>query len=1061
MTNHSNPCQIIKIDKQTNKIDLPDILLETRSGEIIGKISKYENFNSSLVGIGIDEVSFDVCKYVDGKKCPIWDDLIDLKLIELTGYGRFQIKVNYADNAKTVKAILGKSLEVELGQLYLNEFHVNDDEATDMVVTDYSKGNYDNKGNFIPTVFCNFKDEEHSLLHRVLKDKATHWSIGNVPTYVSMSEDAEAELSNKFQRTYTENGTSIYDFLTGVVALETNVVFIFDTFERKIHCYNLFDCYKNGKIVESGIGDDTLVFASKKNFLNEVSIESNQDQVKNCFRVEGGDDTITAMIAAVNMNGTNYVWKFSDFQLSDMSEELQKAIKDYQEEMSLQSTKDKYYGENGIYTKLCEAYEQLYLKESTMMPSLTTVEIGTAEEQYNNVVSGLNTSTVYVSNINNYSSSAFTGVINQVESYATILMDSRFEIEVVEGSTSFSYDKETDTYGTWKGKIKITQKTDETNTCPVIIENSAYISVKIGNGNTVDGEIEYMRQKVQKALAKQDMTNLDFSYTDSDKEIRSYFEQFSLNRLKSFYDAYNECISILAELVSTNKSDIAKDLYDEYYKVLAIIDEVKNTRQKEVDIINSEISILKDKQMQFQNDHNFQKHLEKYGENLYKEFCMYRREDTYSNPNYTSDSLETTTELLNKAKELMEVADSELSKACMLQRTVSTSLSNLLILPEFEPLYDSFALFNYIRIKTDDEILKLRLIGVDFSGDSIENINVTFSEKVESVDGKEFDTESILQQAASIATSYSSTVKQAKQGESANKEFIDIYANGLNATKAMLSNNDSNEVTMTGAGLIAKRMDDEGFYGDKQLRIVGNGMYLTDDAWKSLKMAVGEIIYINPITGEEEKAYGIIADTIIGNLIAGKQAYIGDENGSVLITGDGITLDGSAIKWKVKIPREAIDGLNEELEKFVKSEFFEQEVEELKAQTDKKAQTWYCSKSEIDKEIATWTTTEIKETHIGDFWYNTEPDSNGNYHTYVYNSSYEWEEMNGLSELLFDSFDGRASIYVQKPSNYKKNDMWVLEVDGTDSNDDYPDYKKGTLLVALNDNEDYSKNEWE
>ena len=91
----------------------------------------------------------------------------------------------------------------------------------------------------------------------------------------------------------------------------------------------------------------------------------------------------------------------------------------------------------------------------------------------------------------------------------------------------------------------------------------------------------------------------------------------------------------------------------------------------------------------------------------------------------------------------------------------------------------TFALFNYIRIRTEDEILKLRLIGVDFDGESVENINVTFAEQIESVDGKISDLQSIIQQASSIATSYSSTTLQSKQGASAN--------NGLNTVRVYLN----------------------------------------------------------------------------------------------------------------------------------------------------------------------------------------------------------------------------------------------------------------------------------
>ena len=102
---------------------------------------------------------------------------------------------------------------------------------------------------------------------------------------------------------------------------------------------------------------------------------------------------------------------------------------------------------------------------------------------------------------------------------------------------------------------------------------------------------------------------------------------------------------------------------------------------------------------------------------------------------------------------------------------------------------------------------------------------------------------------------------QAKQGSEANGEIADIYNNGLNAAKAMLKNNDSNEVTITSSGIVCKRMDDEGVYGEKQLRITGNIMAFTDDNWQSVRMAIGETMFQNPVTGDKKPEYGIIAKT--------------------------------------------------------------------------------------------------------------------------------------------------------------------------------------------------------
>lgn len=1013
--NIRQPYEIIQIDRHSKTIKTPSFLLMNRSFHKIGKINNFDNWNISLAANAADEISFDVHKYCGKIPCPVWDDLIDLKIVEVMGFGRYEISVDYTDSTETVKSVHGISLETELAQIMLHDFHVNDEDAVDLS----SKNNYDAEGNYIPTTFyreisdqdsadeAEFK-RKHSLLHRVLA-AAPHWNIGYVTPYITLNEESEPEESAKFQRTYTADGESVYDFLTGTVAAESNVVFIFDSINRLIHCYSLCACIsqkdgapktdKNQNPV-TGIGCDTSVFVSKNRLANEITISSNKDNVKNCFRIEGGDDVINAMIRAANMNGSNEIYRFAKFQYDDMSKTLKDKLNAYQNMMADEETKNAYYGygkikdfldgkltlhvaspeesasilslcrehkingnaaapdtyktlplwrieasENakrlvlsapsankcpaasealssmGIYPRLCMAYDDLLYCESSMMPNVSRSEKpGPAMEQYRKLAAALTAAdfSLAVSSLPNSGEKPFAGVTNNVEAYAQTLLDSRFDLSVLRETASYDSKNRI-----WKGKIQVVQHTDKNNAYPVDASAAELIRIK-----TTDDEEAFTIQKIQKQLSKGSMSGVDFetagiwgdkNLNDNEKlqKIRDYFNLYSLNRLKSFYDGYDSCISVLMNMGYSAESDTKDGLYRRYYRQMKILSNpqpddlfpepgVLQERQKQADSIRETIKRVEAEKQLFlfggrdihsgktYTPHDFRTYI---GENSYLEFCKYRREDTYRNGNYISEGC-STAECLTKAKELTEAADKELRKACMLQRTVSTSLNNLFALPEFEPLYESFALFNYIIVQTEDEILKLRLIGIDFSGNSSAEINVTFSEQIESVDTTASDLQNILQQAAGMSSSYPSTVLQAKQGSDAKQEIQDMHKNGINTAQTMLSNNDSNEITITPSGILCKRMDDEGLYGDKQLRITGNIMAFTDDNWKSVKMAVGETIVDDPTAPEgtqKTPAYGIIAENIVGKFIASEKAYIGNADGSVLIDKNGIDITGGSI----------------------------------------------------------------------------------------------------------------------------------------------------------------------
>lgn len=893
----NNPCNIIRYDSEIGRLYDPTILLKTRSGKTLGNIIyDKESWSIKLSATDLDEISFDVYKHIDDKKNPVWDDLIDLRLIDVKGYGQFEISVDYSDKEQTIKTISAKSLETELGQLYLDEFHVNDDDATTMIMTDYNKDDFDADGNFIPTVFYNKDDSKHSLLDRVLADKAPHWSIGYVPEYIAVDKENEPELASKFQRIFTVDGTTIYDFLTGDVAKECNVIFTFDTYNRIINCYNLEDytwVSEDGKrtITINAIGNDTGIFIDKRKLAKEIVISSKSDEVKNALKVKAGDDVISDYVRAANLNGSNMIYNFAKFQLDDMPEGLIKSLEEYQKMMDADA--NNYYGINGIFTRLTKLYDDLLYYQSGMMPDVHLNET-TAKEQHDSVKTYLQTNLVAVYDIETYSSTSFQGITNSVKAMANVGIDSRYSFEIIKDSTS--YDSNTHK---WKGRYTITRRTDDTDTYSSPDNEFTIVTIN-------DDNFSYTKQKIEKALSKTDMSTVDFdvaNYT-TDKQLYDYFNLYSQNRLKGFVEGYDSCISILASAVSTAKvTTNIVELQKKYKQRYDQCNKVYEERKKQVEDIQSQIVALQGEQSKFASEHNLKNWLDKTDNDYYKIFCMYIREDTYENSNYISDGL-TDSECINKAKELFNTAQAELKKSCVLQRTISTSINNLLCMSEFEKLREDFCLFSYIRVGTDDEVFKLRLMDISFNASDPSGIDVTYSENIESVDGKTSDIKSILDQASSIASSYTYTSLQAKSGAIANSVVTDMRNNGINAALMRLSNSDDNEVTYGREGIICKQVTDDGYYSDKATRITGSGMYITNDNWSTIKACIGETTDGN---------YGVIADTIVGKLIAGDQLIISNGNGSVKITGDGIVLDGGSITWTTPMDKSGVNGLEDDL----------------------------------------------------------------------------------------------------------------------------------------------------
>ena len=166
-----------------------------------------------------------------------------------------------------------------------------------------------------------------------------------------------------------------------------------------------------------------------------------------------------------------------------------------------------------------------------------------------------------------------------------------------------------------------------------------------------------------------------------------------------------------------------------------------------------------------------------------------------------------------------------------------------------------------------------------------------------------------MKQAVSdISTSFASTTYQAKQGANAMSQFHNLYNEGINSTDFVVKNSTDEEVVIDSNGINCKSQNDIGMYGLHQCRVLGNGVYLTDDGWATSPKAAIGLIKLNGMW-----KYGVIADTIIGKMIVGEQLSISNGNESVEITGNGIALDGGSITWKAPMKKSGVDGLEDDL----------------------------------------------------------------------------------------------------------------------------------------------------
>ena len=466
----------------------PAIILANRNGNKLGQlkvnsesVSFKDNFNNAC------EISFTVNKYINGTIVPLWDKIVDFKLIyckEWDCWFEIKVELDEEEENEAVKTVFCTQLgQAELSQLFLYNIEINTEK-------DIERDDYKASILYDPT------NTEASILHRILKDKAPHYSIAHVDHTIA-----------RMQRSFSFNGTSICDAFNEI-GEEIGCLFKYPSssntdgkINRKIYVYDLQqncnNCGHRGEFTDKcpecgstdikyGYGEDTLIFVTSDELASGgIQLVTDVDSVKNCFKLEAGDDLMTATVRNCNPNGTDYIWYFSDSLKEDMSDELVEKLESYNKIYNqyyneyvsnidsellnnYNSLIDKYsiynedlqHIESPIigYPKLMNAYYNvvdlsLYLK-SSLMPSVEMSETN-AEEQAK-LLTNESLSPIAVANV---SSASLSTVNSAALSMAKVIVKSTYKIQIKDSEL---IEDENSKY--WSGSFIITNYSDEEDT---------------------------------------------------------------------------------------------------------------------------------------------------------------------------------------------------------------------------------------------------------------------------------------------------------------------------------------------------------------------------------------------------------------------------------------------------------------------------------------------------------------------------------------------------------------------------------------------------------------------
>lgn len=279
----------------------------------------------------------------------------------------------------------------------------------------------------------------------------------------------------------------------------------------------------------------------------------------------------------------------------------------------------------------------------------------------------------------------------------------------------------------------------------------------------------------------------------------------------------------------------------------------------------------------------------------YEELCHYIFEGSYTDEYVVITDIMSYEEKFAQMKTLYDRAKARLAKVSAPTQEFNIDVENFIFVKDFEHWSEQLETGCLINVELDtNDIAQLFLSNITVNYDD-HTMSMTFGNRFNKFDPKSLfeDVLGDISKSANTLNYIKDILYPIKSGQfNAVKEALQS-SRDLTMGSALASRGE--EVVIDGSGYTGKKLLGDGTYDPRQVKITGQNIVFTDDAWEHCKVAIGELLF----GGDGESAYGVNAETLIGNVIMGNNLQILDDNGTPLLD----VVDG-----KISTKVDAVDG---------------------------------------------------------------------------------------------------------------------------------------------------------
>lgn len=624
----------------------------------------------------------------------------------------------------------------------------------------------------------------------------------------------------------------------------------------------------------------TDIHIAKYNLLKHKTVEENDEDKYTALNVQGKDENLE--IRTVNPTGKNVIYNFEP-RYSWMSSALQEAVEKWQEKC--ESVEDEYFNlQKDYYNEL----DLLFNEKQDI--EVKKGELKQLEETRDLIVSGQ-----YNAEQNSIKVSSLEEVNSLISEKQEEINDATSNYNVHRMSVQTAYEEPIN-------------KINADCTLSTSIENFVMESGTISSSN---GQPSKNKKRIRTA---------NYTILDSGTYTISNSQNFPV--VLYVYDNNNNWLSDLS--ISTWSDLPLTFSLDSQYKIKFAI---KKSDTDEITMSNVTGIKLEKNTGSFAVDINGNTI---FTTNLLNELMTHIKPTDYVDEYMVVTESMTYPRRFEKAKELMDRAQSQLVKISSGQKTYSIDTRSFLFNKQFKRFSEQLGAGAIIYVETKNDIMEqLHLTVIDINFDE-KSTNFTLGNKYDRSDLKALYEDALGQNSKSFSElKYIASIIEDQQKQ------LDYQRNWVADLRTLTLDNvltsEDQAIEINNHGLVGRKrqLDENGewafdengnpLFDPEQVKLINNTLVFTDKNWQNATTAVGKIAVGYNSDGSVKYAYGINGQVLIGELILGtnlilsgtgagikiknnnnNDVFYADENGNLVLSGTIFANSGRIGNWYIE-----------------------------------------------------------------------------------------------------------------------------------------------------------------